>query len=241
LRRAARARAAPAAFAIALVPGPAAAHGALTGVGEVYAGLLHPLIVPGELLALLALALALATSGRAACRVGLPALALGLAAGLGFGALLPADLATPVLLAVAFAAAGPVVLGLRLPRLLAAVLAIAAGLAVGADAMPEATALSTRLSASVATIVGGAAFVTLVVGVALGRERHWQRVAARVAASWIMASAILYLAWFAFVCYASFGPVDMMSRATLNEIELGEETFEEAPTATSRSTVTRPS
>jgi hypothetical protein len=158
---------------VALAPGPAAAHGALKGVGEVYAGLLHPLVVPGELLALLALALALATSGRAACRVGLPALALGLAAGLALGAILPADLGTPVLLAVAFAAAVPVVLGLRLPRLPAAALAFVAGFAVGADARPEATVLSARLSASLATIVGGTALVTLAIGLALGRERHW--------------------------------------------------------------------
>lgn len=180
-----------------LAPRPAAAHAALQGVGDVYAGLLHPIVVPAELLALLALALALATSGRPACRVGLPALALGLAAGLAFGTILPADLATPVLLAVAFAAAAPVVLGLGLPKPPAAALAVLAGLAVGADARPEAIILSTRVSASLATIVGGAAVVTLVLGLVLGREKHWQRVAARVAASWIMASAILYLTWFA--------------------------------------------
>lgn len=183
---------------LVLTAGPSAAHGNLQGVGDFYAGLLHPLVVAAEALTLVAVALALATSGRAACRAGLPALALGLGIGLaiGVGQTLPPELATPALLAIALAGAGAVTAGLRLPAPLAAGLALLGGVAVGVDAAPEPAALPARLIASGATILGAAAAVTLVVGLVLGRERHWQRVAVRVAGSWIAASAILYFAWF---------------------------------------------
>jgi len=193
-----RAAVAAGAALLALAAGPAAAHGNLQGVGDFYAGLLHPLVVPSELLALAAVGLALATSGRAACRAGLPALALGLGIGLaiGLGRTLPPELATPALLAIALAGAGPVTAGLRLPPPLAAGLALLGGVAIAVDAAPEAGALPARLVAGGATILGGAAAITLVVGLVLGRERHWQRVAVRVAGSWIAASAMLYFAWF---------------------------------------------
>ncbi|HET9068330.1 MAG TPA: hypothetical protein VFN28_06770 [Amaricoccus sp.] len=190
-------RAASKAAALVLLPAPAAAHGMLEGVSELYAGLLHPLVVPAEALALVAAALLLGASGRAACRAGLPALAGGLAAGLALGRHLPPTLATPALLAVAFLAAGLVTAGLRLPPAAAALLAAAAGAAVGIDAQPDPGTLRQAATAGIATIIGACALAAVVAALVLGRERGWQRVAARVGASWITACAILYFAWLA--------------------------------------------
>lgn len=185
-----------AAGGLVLLPTPAAAHGVLQGVGDVYAGLLHPLVVPAEALALVAAALLLGASGRAACRVGLPALAAGLAAGLALGGHVPPSLATPALLAVALLAGAPVTAGLRLPTPLAALIAALAGLAVGIDAQPDPETLRPTLAAA-ATILGATAIAVIVAALVLEREHGWQRIAMRVAASWITASAILYFAWLA--------------------------------------------
>jgi urease accessory protein len=181
---------------VVLHPATAAAHGMLQGVGTFYAGLLHPLLVPAEALALVATALQLGSTGRAACRVGILALAAGLAAGLALGRHVPPSFATPALLAVAFLAAGLVTAGIRLPSVAAAAVAALAGIAVGIDARPDAGALHQAITTGAATVVGASALVVVVAALAL-REPGWQSVAVRVSASWITASAILYFAWLA--------------------------------------------
>lgn len=192
MRRASRAGAA---VLVGLCPSSAAAHGALEGVGDFYAGLLHPVLVPSEALALVATGLMLGTSGLPACRPGLVALAVGLAAGLAVGRLVPAHLAAPLLLTATLVAAALVTAGLRLPPAPAAAVAALAGAAIGVDARPEAEALPSILVASGASVIGGTALTTLVVAAVLGRVQYWQRIAVRTAGSWITASAILYLAW----------------------------------------------
>lgn len=169
----------------------------LEGVGALYAGLLHPLVVPAEALALVAAALLLGASGRAACRAGLPAIAVGVAAGLALGRHVPPSLATPALLAVAFLAAGLVTAGLRLPPSAAASVAALAGAAVGVDAQPDRGAMLQAFAVGAATLTGATAFATVVAGLILERKQGWLRVAVRIASSWITACAILYFAWLA--------------------------------------------
>ncbi|MEJ8574271.1 HupE/UreJ family protein [Microbaculum marinum] len=178
-----------------LVPGTALAHGALEGLGDFYAGLLHPFVVPSELLAVVATALLLGRGGRAACRAGTVVLAVGVATGLVLSAALPQPPdATPLLLATALAAAGAVTAGLRAPLWLAVGVAAVCGLAVGTDAVPEAGAAAGRLWSAVATVIGCVALATVIAGLTLGAHLHWHRVAARVAGSWISACAFLYFA-----------------------------------------------
>ena len=169
----------------------------LQGVGAIYAGLLHPLLVPAETLALVAASLQLGSSGRAACRAGLPALAAGLAAGLALGSYVPPSFATPLLLAVAFLAAGLVTSGVSLPPTAAAAIAALAGIAVGIDAQPDPGTLHQAITTGAVTVIGASALVVVVAGLVMGREHGWQRIAMRVAASWITACAILYFAWLA--------------------------------------------
>lgn len=186
-----------AAAGLVLLPAPAAAHGMLQGVGEVYAGLLHPLAVPAEALALVAIALLLGASGRAACGAGLPALAAGLAVGLLLGRHVPPSFATPSLLAAALLAAGLVTAGVRLRPAIAAPIAALAGIAVGIDAQPDPAAFRQAIVAGAATIIGASALAVVVAGMVLDRPRGWRHVALRVAGSWITACAILYFAWLA--------------------------------------------
>lgn len=182
---------------VVIHPATAAAHGMLQGVGNIYAGLLHPLLVPAEALAVVAAALLLGCSGRAACRTGVPALAAGLAVGLALGRHVSPSFATPVLLAVAFLAAGLVTAGIRLPPTAAAAIAAFAGVAVGIDSQADPGALHEIIVTGAATVIGAATLAVAVAGLVLGRERDWHRVAVRVSASWITACAILYFAWLA--------------------------------------------
>jgi urease accessory protein len=176
---------------------PAVAHKLLEGIGDFYAGLLHPVVVPSEVLVVAAVGLLLGVSGLAACRYGIPALGAGLAAGLVvFGEMLPADLdTTTLLLLVSLAAALSVATGLKLSPIASAALGLIGGLAIGLDARPEVETTSAMLVACGATIVGGAIATSIVSVSVLGRKKFWQTVAARIAGSWITAITILYFAW----------------------------------------------
>lgn len=175
---------------------PAVAHKLLEGIGDFYAGLLHPVVVPSEVLVVAAVGLLLGVSGLAACRYGIPVLGAGLAAGLVFGEMLLADLdTTTLLLLVSLAAALSVATGLKLSPIASAALGLIGGLAIGLDARPEVETTSAMLVACGATIVGGAIATSIVSVSVLGRKKFWQTVAARIAGSWITAITILYFAW----------------------------------------------
>jgi urease accessory protein len=177
--------------------GVARAHTILNGVGTVYAGLLHPLVAPAEALALIALGILLGTSGRTASRVGIPAVSLGVGAGLLMGQFQPlaaVGLWLPV--ASALSTAAVVIAGLRAPLPVAGAFALASGVAVGLDIGADSggTVLAIESNAS---LVVGCTLVTLVTaGIVLGRDKSWQLIAARVASSWLAAISTLYLAWF---------------------------------------------
>lgn len=178
-----------------LAPQGAHAHGAIKGVGDFYAGLLHPFVVPAELLALLAVGLLIGRSGLAACRLGIPILAGAMAASLASApAITEAPDMTIALAAAALVSAAIVTTGLRPPRWIATCLAMVAGLAVGIDAAPEANSRFAALLNGAATLLGGVALVTIIAALGLRAEKHWQRIGTQVAASWIVASAVLYLA-----------------------------------------------
>lgn len=177
-----------------LTPQAAFAHGTLQGVGDLYAGLLHPVVVPAELLAIVASGLLIGRSGLVACQRGIPAFAGAVAAGLILDSAFAwvADMTTP-LASLALVAAAIVTTGLRPPIWIAIGLASLSGVAVGFDAAPEANARIGALLSGVATVVASIALVTIVAGLALRTEKHWQRIAAQIAGSWITASAVLYL------------------------------------------------
>jgi hydrogenase/urease accessory protein HupE len=177
-----------------LTPQAAFAHGTLQGVGDFYAGLLHPVIVPAELLAIVASGLLIGRSGLVACQRGIPAFAGAVAAGLvlAFAFAAAADMTTP-LVSAALVAAAIVTTGLRPPIWTAVGLASLAGLAVGFDAAPEANARLGALLSGMATVLASTALITIVAALALQTEKHWQRIAAQIAGSWITASAVLYL------------------------------------------------
>lgn len=175
-------------------PAAAEAHGVLEGADNVYAALLHPILVPAEALTLIAVSLLLGASGLRTARAGLTGLAIAFAAGLLVGTATAANTTTVVLLAIVLVSGCLVAADVRLPAVVAVAIATVAGVAVGIDARPEARTASTAFLAGAATLMGGLVLSLIISSLVVERRQHWQRMAIRVSGAWIAACGILLLA-----------------------------------------------
>lgn len=96
------------------------------------------------------------------------------------------------LLAAGTAAGLAVAAGLRLPRPLAGLLAALGGLAIGLDAIPDATETRIWLTAATASVLGVTAAALLIANGTSMLIRTSAEIACRLAGSWIAAVAVLY-------------------------------------------------
>jgi urease accessory protein len=188
-------------LAVLIAPQAAEAHGNFAGLGNFYGGLLHPLLVPAEMLAVVSVGLLLGSNGSMACRAGVPAFGIGVSAGLAIAQAItiPALLFSALPLAAAAIAAALLIVGVRIPRAISVPVALAAGVAVGMDATPDAGDASSILVASAATVLASTAAVLVIAALVLDRKQPWLSIAVRVAGSWIVACALLYFGWAFFV------------------------------------------
>lgn len=183
------------AFAFATTPQLALAHAPIQGIGGFYGGLLHPLLVPAHLMALLALGLLAGQQQAQRRRIVLILFAAGLTAGL-----------TAVLAAFAFESAASVLyafgavtgilvaLAVPLPLMISGALALATGLAIAIDSAPDEISISASIISLAGTGIGAYLLVMLVADVTAAAAGAWQRIAVRVLGSWTAASAALVLA-----------------------------------------------
>lgn len=177
---------------------PAHAHLVQTGFGTFYDGIVHLVLTPTDLFLVLALGLLAGISGAAASRAVLLGLPGAWFAGEALGAWFPATGELALATTISFGVAGALVaLNVRLSRPILAALACGAGalhgyvngatmISAGADAL-------SLLGAALAVFT----LVTLTAALVVSREVHWQRIAVRVAGSWIAAVGILMLGWLA--------------------------------------------
>jgi len=183
------------------VPREARAHSPLPGIEGFYAGLLHPLTAPEQILALLAVALLLAPMARHGIARAWSAFALAAAAGIGLGQV---GLATGqeglVLLVLACLAASLGALGPKAPPAsLGIALAGCAGLLLGILSTPDPGALE----GTAITVFGSLVGVTVALLYAAGGlgwvlDRYRQpavRLGSRIAAAWVAAIALLMTAF----------------------------------------------
>lgn len=184
-----------AAVGLTLLPmGQAAwAHGTATGMAGFAAGFVHPLLEPAHLVALIALVLLV---GQHADRTRLAP--LGVLAGSAAG-LLAAALARPAatdvpLLAVAAVAGIAVAVGRPLPRWASIGLATAIGLGIGLASWPDAPDGAPVLATLIGTWAGCGTWTVIGGNTVAALTRPWARVLVRVAASWMAACAVLFLA-----------------------------------------------
>jgi urease accessory protein len=157
------------------------------------AGLLHPLLVPAHLMAVLALALLIGQQGWG-WSVAIVYVAAVLA---GLGAIASAYVPTRTvdgLLAFAALAGLLVALGRPLPRVLGWLLGAATGTTVALDSPPEAISLRDANLTLAGTALGLTIALMLLVQGASRLRLGWQRIGVRILGSWIAASAILVLA-----------------------------------------------
>lgn len=182
--------------ALALLPPPAAAHLVTTGLGPVYDGVTHFLLSLEDLLPVIALALLAGLGGpgdgRRALFVLPLAWVLGGIAGFAAGMPMPGGIAT---------ATSALVLG----ALVAAdrrwhpvvVPGLAAGLGFLHGGLNGAGLAAANREALALVGIGGIVFVVVVLLAALvvSLRAPWQRVAVRVAGSWIAAVGLLLLGW----------------------------------------------
>ena len=180
-----------------LVPTAAAAHGSVPGVGAFYAGLLHTLLVPEELLLLASCGLMLGSLGQHASRTGLASLSIGLTLGLVMSeiAMVPAQTTSVLLIGTTTLAALAVALAVRMPRLPLVVVLLCGGVALGLDAAPDMLRLPDRLVAAAATIVSASTFAAMAAAAVFGLNGRLARLAYRIAGSWLAAIGILYFGW----------------------------------------------
>jgi urease accessory protein len=172
---------------------PAAAHSP-GGIISFYAGLIDPLTVPAHLLAVAALGLLAGQQGPARAGViRLFALALVVGIVLIVAAFAASD-ANLALLAITAVAGALVAAARRIPRSVTAAVTLALGVALMFDAVPDEIVWQTTLIVLAGTAVGALLAVLFLADLTALLTRPWQRVAVRIAGSWIAAGAILSLA-----------------------------------------------
>lgn len=182
------------AVALALCPAAALAHSPIEGLDDFYAGVLHPLLVPGQLLSALVLGLLFGQQGPQRIQVAVIVFLIATLLGLALTLKVPGtDLAVPMLIGAAVAGI-LVALSVSLPLLVCVPLAMALGIMIGLDsAQPQ---LAGR--ALFASLLGSGLGVYLLVLYAMVfadyfRKHGWQRTGLRILGSWAAASALLVL------------------------------------------------
>jgi len=163
------------------------------------AGLVHPLLMPAHVAALIGIGLIASRHGGRARAAIVAAFAAGLACGLLAIALSTGETpANDVLWAAAGGCGIASAAGLRLPcglaATIAATIAFAVGAALGLDSPPETVFLGEAVATLIGTACGAVAALTLVTMFAAALARPWQGIVLRVAGSWIAAIAALVLA-----------------------------------------------
>ena len=158
-----------------------------------FAGLLHPLIVPAHVLSIAALALLIGQQGWGR---NVP-IAYAVAVLIGFGAIALAYVprfTEETLLALAAISGLQVARSRPLPQALGALLAAAIGLSLALDSPPETIALTEANLTLLGNALGAVLLLLALVQCTSRLRQHWQSIGARIAGSWIAATAILVLA-----------------------------------------------
>jgi hypothetical protein len=158
----------------------------------VIAGLLHPLTVPAQALALLAAGLLVGQ--QRGLVLPLAVFAVGVTTGLATIAFAARQtFSADVLLATAGSAGALVALAQPVPAASTLVAGVS-GIALGLDSPPQAISLTVAAQMLVGTAVGAWLALAVVVTCTRGLMRAWQGIGVRILGSWVAASAILVLA-----------------------------------------------
>lgn len=173
-------------------PAWAWAHSPVPGLGRFYNGMLHPVLAPAALIALVAWGLLIGQRGLVASRAAVLSLCGGLLAGLVGGSQWPGVYPETALLLLGLCCAAGVIAVARMP---AATLLLLGGTLGGVAgwALADMAVGTGRWVVISGTWLGSALLALGVAAVVELARRPWQHIAVRVVASWLAASALLVL------------------------------------------------
>jgi urease accessory protein len=181
--------------AILLLPQTALGHSPIEGIGGFYNGLLHPLLVPAHLLALVALGLWLGQQALPKIEAALLSFSLMLLAGLVLATFAgPGGGQSWPLLACAAGVGLLVAAAQPLPRAATAGAAGLVALLVGLDSAPEADTARVKFITLAGVGVGVHLLLLNLVALTTYANQPWLKVGVRVLGSWSAASALMVLA-----------------------------------------------
>ncbi len=177
------------------LPGMASAHSPIKGIGDLLNGMIHPLLVPAQVLVIVALGLWFGQNQSAGRQKAVLLFLFASIAGLvTAGYVVSFDVAT-LLLLVAASLGLLVISDIELPQVIYLLTAVLAGFVVGMDSSPEGFAGQRKIIWLFGSGVG--IYFMLLYAMALSESlsnRHWKRITVRVMASWLSASALMVLA-----------------------------------------------
>jgi hypothetical protein len=172
---------------------PAFAHAPIMGIGGIFGGVLHALLIPEHGLSLLALGLVLGRQQQPMRRIGMLTFFSAMVCGLGGAALVGDETLAGDVLVVAAGVLGLLVAAAWMPPFLGLPLAAIAGLTLALDSRPEATSTVEAARMLIGSGLGAALALAIVAEGSVLVRGHGQLVVARVAGSWIAAIAILVM------------------------------------------------
>ena len=174
---------------------PALAHGSpIAGVGGLYGGLIHPVLVPAHALALVALGLLISQQSQGKRLAPLMVFGMALTVALVAIAFSIGEIAAGKVLLASVAISGTLVaLAFPVPILILGPLAAVTGAMIGLDSPPEVNSIGEAIVILIGIGLGGCIGLAFVVECASYLTRGWQQMGMRVLGSWIAASAMLII------------------------------------------------
>lgn len=177
------------------LPGAALAHSPIEGLGNLYNGLLHPVLVPAHLLMLIAMGLFLGQQGPKKNERALAAYLVSTLLGLVVAGFDPGVQAELFILGLTAVVGLLVAVKPSLAVLWSAILAALAGFSLGLDSAQESLVGKDKM----VMLFGSGVAIYLITLYPMALAAHfnkleWHRIAVRVVGSWIAASALLVLA-----------------------------------------------
>ena len=172
---------------------PALAHAPIMGIGGVFGGMIHALLVPEHGLTLLALGLVLGRQQHDARRSGMMTFAAALACGLVAAALSGEETVAADLLLLATGTLGLLIAAAWMPPRLVLALGALAGLMFALDSKPDGTSAAESVRMLIGSGLGAAIALAAVAEGSTYLRGPIPSIAARVAGSWIAAIGIMVL------------------------------------------------
>ncbi len=177
------------------LPQLALAHSPIKGIGYFLNGMLHPLLVPAQIIVIIALGLFFGQHKPAENKLSMLIFLMATIVGLIYTLFFIAPDVFILLLVIATFIGLLLISGFTIPPILFVLLAVVVGVLVGLDSSQEGLGNKETIVSLFGSGVG--IYFLMLYSMALSEtlsNKHWQIIAVRVIASWLSASAMMVLA-----------------------------------------------